>query len=467
MRVVISSGHGKYIRGASGYIDEVDEARLVVDEVARMLSSQGVMTTVFHDDVSDDQSENLNRIVSFHNSQTRDLDVSVHFNAYQTTSKPMGSEVLYTTQSGFAVADVVVDAICDASGLINRGPKERNDLAFLNGTEETAILIETCFVDSKADVEIYRDKFTDICQAIASSIVGEEEAEPPPPPTWVVDPNVVDIATSSDIASYSWKDRGVAPTGYVQGFALAWSTVVKKLSDGDPVALEMAKADTDDDDLDALSWYRSNFQSLGMDNSSDGINTLRHLFVLLMGLGMRESSGKHCEGRDMSADNVSSDTAEAGLYQTSYNAHTCCPEFDVVMNEYGKYKWPDYLDQFAEGVTCDSASWASYGSGEGYKFQELCKRQPAFAVESCALVLRNRRQHYGPINRKEAELRREADEMLLEVQTHVLGEAAPPSDLEERVAELEAQVEDLETRVTALESKHKTASAGPAKKKKR
>ena len=37
MRVVISSGHGKHIRGASGYIDEVDEARKVVETVADYL----------------------------------------------------------------------------------------------------------------------------------------------------------------------------------------------------------------------------------------------------------------------------------------------------------------------------------------------------------------------------------------------------------------------------------------------
>ena len=34
MRVVISCGPRQNIRGASGYIDEVDEARLVVESVA-------------------------------------------------------------------------------------------------------------------------------------------------------------------------------------------------------------------------------------------------------------------------------------------------------------------------------------------------------------------------------------------------------------------------------------------------
>ena len=36
-RIVISSGHGKYVRGACGILDEVDEARRVVDRVAAEL----------------------------------------------------------------------------------------------------------------------------------------------------------------------------------------------------------------------------------------------------------------------------------------------------------------------------------------------------------------------------------------------------------------------------------------------
>jgi hypothetical protein len=56
-------------------------------------------------------------------------------------------------------------------------------------------------------------------------------------------------------------------------------------------------------------------RELGMDNSADGVDTLRHLFALQLGLGMRESSGQYCCGRDMSADNVSAETCEAGLFQ--------------------------------------------------------------------------------------------------------------------------------------------------------
>jgi N-acetylmuramoyl-L-alanine amidase len=62
-KLVISSGHGKYVRGASGVLDEVDEARRVVDQLASLLRLLGVEVKTFHDDVSKTQNENLNRIV--------------------------------------------------------------------------------------------------------------------------------------------------------------------------------------------------------------------------------------------------------------------------------------------------------------------------------------------------------------------------------------------------------------------
>jgi N-acetylmuramoyl-L-alanine amidase len=184
MRVVISSGHGKYIRGAAGPkpwgLDEVDEARRVVEAVAENLEAADVDVVTFHDDTSHDQSTNLSTIVAFHNRQTRDLDVSVHFNAYQSTAKPMGTECLYLTQLDLA-ADVA-DAIANAGKLIDRGPKKRTDLAFLNGTDEPAILIETCFVDSQADADLYRQNFDLICNAIAQAIAGETIESPEPIP---------------------------------------------------------------------------------------------------------------------------------------------------------------------------------------------------------------------------------------------------------------------------------------------
>jgi N-acetylmuramoyl-L-alanine amidase len=203
-RIVISSGHGKYVRGASGIIDEVDEARKVVDALSDALHARGVHVEVFHDDVSKSQSENLDRIVNHHNSLTRDLDISVHFNAFEQTDAPRGVEVLYVTQS--ALAGELSSAIADAAGFINRGGKYNSGLAFLNGTEEPSVLLEICFVDSEADCDLYGEHFDDIVESIADRLggileegSGEGEELPPPLPNPI--PRV-DIEVSGEVLIY-------------------------------------------------------------------------------------------------------------------------------------------------------------------------------------------------------------------------------------------------------------------------
>jgi len=179
-KVAVSSGHGKLVRGASGVLDEVDEARRVVEAVADKLAARGVDVVTFHDDESTTQSENLDAIVNWHNQQDRDLDVSVHFNAYVETTKPMGVEVLYVTQA--ALAGEMSAAIADAGDFIDRGGKKRTDLAFLNGTDKPAVLIETCFVDSAADAELYEANFDVVCESIAQVLGGPPQVAERPPP---------------------------------------------------------------------------------------------------------------------------------------------------------------------------------------------------------------------------------------------------------------------------------------------
>jgi len=169
MRVVISSGHGLYVRGACGILDEVNEARRVVNGVAAELHNRGADVMVFHDNTSKTQQENLERIVAFHNAQERDLDVSIHFNAFEQREGPVGTEVWYVTQEALAAEMSAAIASC---GFINRGAKRTTDLFFLNNTEKPAILLEICFVDSEADAKIYEAKVYDICMAIADELGG-------------------------------------------------------------------------------------------------------------------------------------------------------------------------------------------------------------------------------------------------------------------------------------------------------
>jgi hypothetical protein len=181
----------------------------------------------------------------------------------------------------------------------------------------------------------------------------------------------------------------------------------------------MAKANTGNNGTDALAWMNAEFLAEGLDNSVDGVDTLRHLFVLLTGLGMRESSGIYCTGRDQSATNTSADTAEAGLFQTSYNAHGANPLLTQLFEWYTANP-AGFLDVYQEGVNpCGAADLQTFGAGDGANFQQLSKDCPDFAAQFAAIGLRNIRAHWGPINTKTAEIKSDCDLMLQDVQLAV------------------------------------------------
>lgn len=227
---------------------------------------------------------------------------------------------------------------------------------------------------------------------------------------------VIMLAKRSDIADYTWDDRGHSPPGYVPGLALCFALALVQQADN---AVRVMAQAAGNPDTDALAWYEEEFAALGMDNSRAGLDTLRHLFVMLIGLGMRESSGDHWEGRDQSASNTSADTAEAGLFQTSWDVHSASPQIGRLAIRY----WDDpngFRDIFSDGLSPAADDLENYGRGErgthGTQYQWLAKYSPAFAVFMTAVGLRTRRSHWGPIGRKEVELVRSADALLKAVQ---------------------------------------------------
>jgi peptidoglycan hydrolase-like protein with peptidoglycan-binding domain len=247
---------------------------------------------------------------------------------------------------------------------------------------------------------------------------GPRLAAPPAEPGGSPLDQITQIAAASPLARFAWRDRGKAPAGYIKGMALVYGRVYSKLKGGDAAALDMAQRNTGDQGRDALAWYDDVFNTAGLDNRISGEDTLRHLFVLLVGLGMRESSGKYCEGRDTSANNVTADTAEAGLFQMSFNAKAASPLLPRTFAQY-QANPSGFVDVFKEGVVCSGASLENFGSGDGKEFQRLCKECPAFAAEFAAVALRHIRTHWGPINRKQAQVRPECDALLSQVQAAI------------------------------------------------
>ena len=168
-QVNISSGHSINCQGAADIINEVTEARKVVDRVYEIVKASGKQCYKYHD-TSSSSTQNLVNIVNWHNGFNDGVDVSIHFNAYTHVDKPMGTEVCYYRNSSLAAA--VSKEIATAGGFIDRGAKQRTGLYFLKHTNKPAILIEVCFVDSVADVNLYRANFERICQAIAKTLIG-------------------------------------------------------------------------------------------------------------------------------------------------------------------------------------------------------------------------------------------------------------------------------------------------------
>lgn len=232
---------------------------------------------------------------------------------------------------------------------------------------------------------------------------------------------LLSVAKNAAIRSYEWPQRGKPPIGYYKGMAFSFARLYCKLKLNDPIATDIAKADTAQPAKDALSHYYSQFTALGVTNNISGVDTLRHVFDLLLGLGMRESSGKFCEGRDMAANNIQGQTCEAGLFQVSYNLQSATPHLAGLVSQYAGRN--DFVEIFKEGVNCSAASLKNWGTGPGVDFQKLTKACPAFAVEFAAIGLRHQRSHWGPINNHSAELRSDSDKFFRQVQTFVDDEA--------------------------------------------
>lgn len=226
-------------------------------------------------------------------------------------------------------------------------------------------------------------------------------------------PQILNLVNASPVIHYEWENRGIAPRGYINGMVLTFASVYLSSKQGDKYVAEMSKANTHDASKDALAYYAGIFDIMKMNNDVAGADTLRHLWTLLIGLGMRESSGQYCCGRDRSADNVTSDTAEAGAFQASWNAHVANP---LMLDLFTNWKLSGLANYFHEGVHCSTLDLANYGSGNGYKFQALCKSDPSFAAWFAAIGLRNLKSHWGPIIRREAEVRHDVDVLLQGVQ---------------------------------------------------
>jgi N-acetylmuramoyl-L-alanine amidase len=115
-------------------------------------------------------NDSLRKRANKANSNNVDIFVSIHFNAFQPTTKAMGSEVYGISQTSQAIAKSVLTEIVKL-GFKNRGVKNTRFSVLVN-TSMPAILIECCFVDSQADMDLFDAE--KMAEAIKVGLIGED-----------------------------------------------------------------------------------------------------------------------------------------------------------------------------------------------------------------------------------------------------------------------------------------------------
>lgn len=225
---------------------------------------------------------------------------------------------------------------------------------------------------------------------------------------------IYDVVEKSTACSKRyWKNRGIAPMAYMKGMAIMYAKQVcgqgSKFIEQDKIrsTFKLSWENFSRKHTDGLEFY-------GLKGSA--LNT----YTFLIGLGMRESSGRYCEGRDMSAGFAKDYSAEAGVFQSAYVDRLFNSELAPLYKKYQNGELNCELEVFSKGVTCKDHNKVNHGNGDGVAFQKLTKQCPALNTQWAAITMRSWYTQFYPIKHKESEFRLECRDMLMKVENLAL-----------------------------------------------
>ena len=176
MRILLISGHGgsPYDSGAIGFgFKEAVETRRMATAVAPLLRKYGFEVTMY------DQSKDAFKVVTQGGSLPLagiDYVMEFHMNAaandLRGNGSTTGSEIfVHTEEKSIGVEQAILRRM-QTLGFRNRGVKRKN-FAVLRHVHRRGVshaLIETCFIDDKDDMDLYKARFYDIAHAIADGV---------------------------------------------------------------------------------------------------------------------------------------------------------------------------------------------------------------------------------------------------------------------------------------------------------
>ncbi len=171
MIIGINCGHtvsGTPGCGAVGIMDESTETRNVGRALMDQLRKNGHTVVDCTNDRAATTSANLAEICALANAQPLDLFVSIHFNS----GGGHGTETFTYNAQKHTEAKRVCENMA-ALGFTDRGVKDGSNLYVIRHTAARAILVETCFVDSAADAQLYKKIGAEtVADAICRAITG-------------------------------------------------------------------------------------------------------------------------------------------------------------------------------------------------------------------------------------------------------------------------------------------------------
>lgn len=200
MKIGVNCGHtvsGTTGSGAVGHLNESNETRNIGYKVIEMLESMGNSVINCTNDIASSVNDNLKAIVNKANAQELDLFISIHLNAGGGT----GCEC-YTYGGKQLDEAAKICSHLESLGFKNRGVKDGSGLYVVKNTNAKAILVEVCFVDNKADAELYKKLgASKIAESICTAIVGEVKPWYEDAKKWAVSAGITDGTRPDDTAT--------------------------------------------------------------------------------------------------------------------------------------------------------------------------------------------------------------------------------------------------------------------------
>lgn len=175
-KIILDAGHGGDDPGAvyQGRQEKDDNLRLAM-AVGQILAQNGIEVVYTRDE---DIYQTPFQKAQIANQSGADFFISFHRNSSPMSNQYSGIETLVYDKSGikYEMAENIDGAVAEL-GYRDLGVKARPGLVVLRRTDMPSLLIETGFINTDADNELFDQQFQQIATAIANAILGTLDME--------------------------------------------------------------------------------------------------------------------------------------------------------------------------------------------------------------------------------------------------------------------------------------------------